>query len=47
MYIENKDGDIDRCAGASVGLVFPNGRSVYHRGRTLKRAKVEYSGKLL
>jgi hypothetical protein len=40
MYVENKNGDIDG-APARIGWVTfsQTGRSVYHRGRTLKRAK--------
>jgi len=42
--IENKDGDIDGVRAHRLGYVFPNGRSVYHRGRTLSELKVRYSG---
>jgi len=40
MYIENKDGDIDG-VDARIGWVTfsKSGRSVYYRGKTLKRAK--------
>jgi hypothetical protein len=40
MYVENKDGDIDG-AQARIGWVTfsQTGRSVYYRGRTLKRMK--------
>jgi len=39
MYVENKDGDIDGFS-ARIGWVefSKSGRSVYYRGRTLKRA---------
>lgn len=39
MYVENKDGNIDGIA-ARIGWVefSKSGRSVYYRGRTLKRA---------
>ena len=40
MYIENKNGDIDGAAGRVGWVTFSQtGRSVYYRGRTLKRAK--------
>ncbi len=40
MYVENKDGDIDGAA-ARIGWVefSKSGRTVYYRGRSLKRAK--------
>lgn len=40
MYIENKDGDIDG-VDARIGWVefSKSGRSVYYRGRMLRRAK--------
>ncbi|MEX2497315.1 MAG: hypothetical protein WD397_00395 [Wenzhouxiangellaceae bacterium] len=40
MYVENKDGDIDG-AVARIGWVgfSKSGRTVYYRGRSLKRAK--------
>ena len=40
MYVENKDGDIDG-ARARIGWVefSRSGRSVYYRGRTLRRMK--------
>ncbi|MCW9024711.1 MAG: hypothetical protein OQK73_08500 [Gammaproteobacteria bacterium] len=40
MYVENKDGDIDG-VDARIGWVTfsKSGRSVYYRGKTLKRAK--------
>jgi hypothetical protein len=40
MYVENKDGEIDG-AVARIGWVefSKSGRTVYYRGRTLKRAK--------
>lgn len=40
MYVENKDGDIDGVE-ARIGWVefSKSGRTVYYRGRTLKRAK--------
>jgi hypothetical protein len=40
MYVENKAGDIDG-AGARIGWVTfsRSGRSVYYRGRTLRRLK--------
>ncbi len=40
MYVENKDGEIDGVA-ARIGWVefSKSGRTVYYRGRTLKRAK--------
>jgi len=40
MYVENKDGDIDG-AVARIGWVefSKSGRTVYYRGRPLKRAK--------
>ena len=39
MYIENKDGDIDG-ADARIGWVTfsKSGRSIYYRGRTLRRS---------
>jgi len=39
MYVENKDGDIDGVA-ASIGWVefSKSGKTVYYRGRVLKRA---------
>ena len=40
MYVENKDGDIDGVPGRIGWVTFSKtGRSVYYRGRTLKRAK--------
>ena len=40
MYVENKDGDIDGMRGRIGWVAFSKtGRSVYYRGRTLKRAK--------
>lgn len=40
MYIENKGGDIDGVSGRIGWVTFSqSGRSVYYRGRTLKRAK--------
>src|SRR5258708_38433185 len=40
MYIENKDGDIDGVSGRIGWVTFSqSGRSVYYRGRTLRRAK--------
>jgi hypothetical protein len=40
MYIENKDGDIDGVTGRIGWVTFSkSGRSVYYRGRTLKRTK--------
>lgn len=40
MYVENKDGDIDGVPGRIGWVTFSQtGRSVYYRGRTLKRAK--------
>ena len=40
MYVENKDGEIDS-AVARIGWVefSKSGRTIYYRGRTLKRAK--------
>lgn len=39
MYVENKDGDIDG-ASARIGWVefSKSGRTVYYRGKSLKRA---------
>jgi len=40
MYVENKNGDIDGAPGRIGWVTFSQtGRSVYYRGRTLKRAK--------
>jgi hypothetical protein len=40
MYVENKDGDIDGVPGRIGWVTFSqSGRSVYYRGRMLKRAK--------
>jgi hypothetical protein len=40
MYVENKNGDIDGVPGRIGWVTFSQtGRSVYYRGRTLKRAK--------
>ena len=40
MYVENKDGDIDGVPGRIGWVTFSQtGRSVYYRGRTLKRVK--------
>ena len=39
MYIENKDGNIDGVEGRIGWVTFSqSGKSVYYRGRTLKRA---------
>jgi len=40
MYVENKNGDIDGVPGRIGWVTFSrSGRSVFYRGRTLKRMK--------
>jgi hypothetical protein len=40
MFVENKNGDFDGVPGRIGWVTFSKtGRSVYYRGRTLKRAK--------
>jgi hypothetical protein len=40
MYVENKDGDIDGVQGRIGWVTFSkSGRTVYFRGRTLKRSR--------
>ena len=40
MYVENKDGDIDGVQGRIGWVTFSkSGRTVYYRGRTLKRSR--------